>query len=87
METKRRALGRGLEELFNNEPLDYDKLEGILEINTINSTARVELPKGTEYKTILKGIKNEFIDAVNTEESINAIELNGINSKLIVIEK
>ena len=67
--------------------VDYDKLEGILEINTINSTARVELPKGTEYKTILKGIKNEFIDAVNTEESINAIELNGINSKLIVIEK
>ena len=27
METKRRALGRGLEELFNNEPLAYDKME------------------------------------------------------------
>ncbi len=28
METsKRRALGRGLEELFNNEPLDYNKIE------------------------------------------------------------
>ena len=24
---KRRALGRGLEELFNNEPLDYNKIE------------------------------------------------------------
>ena len=24
---KRRALGRGLEELFNNEPIDYNKIE------------------------------------------------------------
>lgn len=66
---------------------NYDKLEGTLEVNTINSTARVEIPKGTEYKTILKGIKNEFVDAVNTKDSNNVIELNGINSKLIIIEK
>ena len=66
---------------------NYDKLEGMLEVNTINSVARVEIPKGTKYKTVLKGIKNEFIDAVNTENSNNVIELNGINSKLIVIEK
>ncbi len=26
-DTKRRALGRGLEELFNNEPLNYEKVE------------------------------------------------------------
>ena len=65
----------------------YDKLDGTLEVNTINSTTRVEIPKGTEYKTILKGIKNEFVDAVNTEESKNVIEINGINSKLIVIEQ
>ncbi len=66
---------------------NYNKLEGTLEVNTINSTARVEIPKGTKYKTILKGIKNEFVDAVNTEDSENIIELNGMNSKLIVIEK
>ena len=65
----------------------YDKLDGTLEVNTINSTTRVEIPKGTEYKTILKGVKNEFVDAVNTEESKNVIEINGINSKLIVIEQ
>lgn len=65
----------------------YDKLDGTLEVNTINSTTRVEIPKGTEYKTILKGIKNEFVDAVNTEESKNVIEINGINSRLIVIEQ
>lgn len=66
---------------------DYDKLDGTLEVNIINSTARVSLPKGTEYKTILKGVKNKFIDSTNTEESNNVIELNGINSKLIIIEK
>ena len=27
METKRRALGRGLEELFNNEPLNMTEME------------------------------------------------------------
>mgnify|MGYP004494137209 CR=1 FL=1 len=66
--------------------VNYDKLDGILEINTINSTARIELPKGTEYKTVLKGIRNEFIDTINTEDAQNVIELNGINSKLMVIE-
>ena len=65
----------------------YDILCGTLEVNTMNSTARVELLKGTTYKTILKGIKNEFIDAVDTQDSKNTIELNGMNSKLIVIEK
>nr|MCR5146047.1 hypothetical protein [Clostridia bacterium] len=65
---------------------NYDNLDGTLEVNTFNSTARIELPKNAEYKTILKGIKNQFIDAVNNEESKNVIELNGMNSKLIVIE-
>lgn len=27
METRRKALGRGLEELFNNEPIEYEKIE------------------------------------------------------------
>ena len=27
METKRKALGRGLEELFSNEPMDFNKVE------------------------------------------------------------
>lgn len=66
---------------------DYDNFDGILEVNTFNSTARVSIPKGTTYKTILKGRKNQFIDATNTETANNAIELNGIGSKLIVIEK
>ena len=66
---------------------EYDKLNGSLEINTFNSTARVTLPKDTKYKTILKGIKNSFVDTINTEESTNTLEINGINSKMVVIEK
>ena len=64
----------------------YDNLDGVLEVNTINSTTRVQIPRDNKYKTILKGIKNEFINSVNTEDSKNTIELNGVNSKLIVIE-
>lgn len=66
---------------------DYDDLNGILEVNTVNSTARVTIPKGTPYQTILKGIKNQFVDAKNTKDAANVIELNGIGSKLVVIEK
>lgn len=62
----------------------YDKFEGSLEVNLINSTARVQIPKETKYKTILKGIKNKFLDEGATPDAENTIELNGINSKLIV---
>ena len=65
----------------------YDKLDGTLEVNTINSTARVTIPKDTKYKTVLKGIKNKFIDANSIEEANNIIELNGASSKLIILEK
>ena len=41
METKRRALGRGLEELFNNEPLNYNKMEEKI----ITSTPKEEIVK------------------------------------------
>jgi len=44
METSRRkALGRGLEELFNNEPMDYEKIEEKI-IEETNNEEIVELP-------------------------------------------
>lgn len=64
--------------------VSYDKLDGSLEVNLINSVARVKLPKEAEYKTVLNGIKNEFVNIVDTLSSKNTIELNGINSKLII---
>ena len=65
----------------------YDKFEGNLEVNIINSTARVQIPKETKYKTILKGMKNKFINEKSVDDANNTIELNGINSKMIIIEK
>ena len=66
---------------------NYDLFDGVLEVNTINSTSRVTLPSNTKYKTVLKGIKNKFVDAKECDDSTNIIELNGINSKLMIIEK
>lgn len=44
METSRRkALGRGLEELFNNEPMDYEKIEEKI-VETANNEEIVEIP-------------------------------------------
>ncbi len=43
MENKRRALGRGLEELFNNEPIDYENLEKKIVTETPKDEI-VELP-------------------------------------------
>jgi ParB family chromosome partitioning protein len=43
-DSKRRALGRGLEELFNNEPLDYGKVEEkILNEATKDSIQNIKL--------------------------------------------
>ena len=67
--------------------IDYDKFSGTLEVNTINSISRVYLPKGTQYQTVQKGIKTQFVDANSIIDAINIIELNGANSKLIIIEK
>ena len=65
----------------------YDKFEGNLEVNIINSTARVQIPKETKYKTILKGMKNKFVNEKSVDDTNNTIELNGLNSKLIIIEE
>ncbi len=64
--------------------VSYDKLDGILEINSINSVSRIKMPKDTKYKTVLKGIKNEFVGSNSLEDSDNIIELNGIGSKVII---
>lgn len=67
--------------------VDYDKLDGSLDVNIVNSVARVSIPSNTSYNILLKGIKNEIVNAKPREDSNNIIELNGLNSKLIIIEK
>ena len=66
--------------------IKYDRLDGGLEINSIHSTSRVALPYGAEYKAVVKGIKNQFIDAESDEKSENYIEINGLGSKVIMLK-
>lgn len=66
--------------------IKYDRLEGGLEINSIHSTSRVALPYGAEYKAVVKGIKNQFVDAESDEKSENYIEINGLGSKVIMLK-
>lgn len=66
--------------------IKYDRFEGGLEINSIHSTARVALPYGAEYKAVVKGIKNQFVDAESDEKSENYIEINGLGSKVIMLK-
>lgn len=66
--------------------IKYDRLEGGLEINSIHSTSRVTLPYGAEYRAVVKGIKNQFVDAESDEKSENYIEINGLGSKVIMLK-
>ena len=66
---------------------DYSIFEGSLEINSFNSVSRVKLPGNSIYKTIVKGKKNIIENDNLSMESKNIIELNGFNSKLIIINK
>ena len=47
--TKRRALGRGLEELFYNEPIDYNKVEE--KIFTETPREEIEMVKINELRS------------------------------------
>ncbi len=82
METpKRRALGRGLEELFNNEPIDYEKMEEKIVTTT---------PKEEIVKVPLKELRsNPYQPRKNfNEETLNelaaSIKEHGVFQPIIV---
>ena len=64
METKKRALGKGLEQLFNNEYLDLQSFEKHV-YETTNKEEIIELynpedlPKQQEISYIYEAIENE----------------------------
>ncbi len=80
METKRRALGRGLEELFNNEPMDYDKMEEKI-INTTPQNEIVELPlselRSNPYQP------RKIFDEQALQELANSIKEHGVFQPII----
>ena len=81
METSRRkALGRGLEELFNNEPMDYEKIEEKI-IEETNNEEIVELPLSELRSNPYQPRKN--FDEKALQELSNSIKEHGVFQPII----
>ncbi len=80
MDNKRRALGRGLEELFNNEPLEYEKIEEKI-ITETPKEAIVELNidelRSNPYQP------RKIFDQEALEELANSIKEHGVFQPII----
>lgn len=78
---KRRALGRGLEELFNNEPMDYNKIE---------EKIVTETPKEEIVKVPIKELRanpyqpRKVFDEKALEELATSIKEHGVFQPIIV---
>ena len=81
METSRRkALGRGLEELFNNEPIDYEKIEEKIMDESTNEEI-VELPLSELRSNPYQPRKN--FDETALQELANSIKEHGVFQPII----
>lgn len=81
METSRRkALGRGLEELFNNEPMDYEKIEEKI-IDESTNEEIVELPLSELRSNPYQPRKN--FDENALQELSNSIKEHGVFQPII----
>lgn len=81
MDNKRRALGMGLEELFNNEPLDYGKVEEKI-INESTAEQIVEIPlnelRANPYQP------RKIFDEESLDELASSIKEHGVFQPIIV---
>lgn len=81
METSRRkALGRGLEELFNNEPIAYEKIEEKI-IQTIDKEEITEVPLSELRSNPYQPRKN--FDENALQELANSIKEHGVFQPII----
>ena len=81
MDNKRRALGMGLEELFNNEPLDYGKVEEKI-LNESTAEQIVEIPlnelRANPYQP------RKIFDEESLDELASSIKEHGVFQPIIV---
>ncbi len=81
METSRRkALGRGLEELFNNEPMDYEKIEEKIIEETDNDSI-IEIPLSELRSNPYQPRKN--FDEKALQELADSIKEHGVFQPII----
>lgn len=81
METKKRALGRGLEELFNNENLDIDQLEKtIIDTTSIDEIIDIDLfeLRANPYQP------RKIFDEEALQELADSIKEHGVFQPIIV---
>ncbi len=82
METaKRRALGRGLEELFNNEPIDYEKMEEKIVTSTPQEEI-IKIPLNELRSNPYQPRKN--FDEESLKELADSIKQHGVFQPIIV---
>ena len=83
METsnRRKALGRGLEELFNNEPLEYEKIEEKI-MNETSNEEIVEVPLKELRSNPYQPRKN--FDEAALQELADSIKEHGVFQPIIV---
>lgn len=77
---KRRALGRGLEELFNNEPIDYNKIEEKIVIETPKD--EIKMIKIDELRSNPYQPRKNF-DPVALQELSSSIKEHGVFQPII----
>lgn len=81
METKRKALGKGLEQLFSNEVIDFDNFEKKI-VNETASSDIVEIPL-TEIRSNPYQPRKEF-DQKSLNEFAESIKEHGVIQPIIV---
>lgn len=81
METKRKALGKGLEQLFSNEVIDFDNFERNI-VNETKETDIVEIPL-TEIRSNPYQPRKEF-DEKSLSEFAESIKEHGVIQPIIV---
>ena len=81
METKRKALGKGLEQLFSNEVIDFDNFEKKI-VNETKDSDIVELPL-TEIRSNPYQPRKEF-DEKSLSEFAESIKEHGVIQPIIV---
>src|SRR5574344_1118469 len=81
METKRKALGKGLEQLFNNEQINFDSLEQtIVESATENDIQNIPIDeiRSNPYQP------REHFDPEALDELAESIKIHGVIEPIIV---
>ncbi len=81
MDNKRRALGRGLEELFNNEPIDYNKVEE--KILTTTPKEQITMVKIEELRSNPYQPRKVF-DEQALQELASSIKEHGVFQPIII---